>query len=88
MKKEADRDDLQIQEIKKTMTIENYFSLSQEHKMQKDQIHDILRNAERQQEIIDDLRITTNKLKQDIEEMRANNEEMRQFIKKIAKKNN
>ncbi len=56
--------------------------------MQKDQIHEIVRNAERQQKIIDDLRATNDKLKQDIEEMRANNEEMRQFIKKIAKKDN
>jgi hypothetical protein len=47
--------------------------------MQKDQIHEILRNAERQQEINDDLRATNDKLKQDVEEMR-------QLIKKIAKK--
>jgi hypothetical protein len=33
VKKAADRDDLQIDEIKKTMTIENYFLLTQEHKI-------------------------------------------------------
>jgi hypothetical protein len=47
MKKEAHRDDLDIQEIKKTMTIENYFALSQEHRMQKNQIQEIFKNAER-----------------------------------------
>ncbi len=35
--KAADRDDLQIDEIKKTMTIENYFLLIQEHKMLKNE---------------------------------------------------
>ena len=40
MKKEADRDDLEIQEIKKTMTIENYFLLTQEHKMYKDRVEE------------------------------------------------
>ena len=38
VKKAADRDDLQIDEIKKTMTIENYFLLTQEHKIYKDRI--------------------------------------------------
>ncbi len=63
MKKEADRDDLQIQEIKKTITIENYFSLTLEHRMQKDQIQKILKNAERQQEIIEELRKKNEEMK-------------------------
>ncbi len=31
IKKAADRHDIQIEEIKKTITIENYFLLAQEH---------------------------------------------------------
>ena len=34
VKKAADRDELQLEEIKKTLTIENYFLLAQEHKIQ------------------------------------------------------
>jgi hypothetical protein len=34
VKKAADRDDLKLEEIKKTLTIENYFLLAQEHIIQ------------------------------------------------------
>jgi hypothetical protein len=37
----ADRDDLQIKDIKKTITVENFFLLVQENKMQKDQINEV-----------------------------------------------
>jgi hypothetical protein len=43
----AERDDLHIDEIKKTMTVENYFLLIKEHKMLKNEV-------EKQNEIIEE----------------------------------
>ncbi len=54
--KAADRDDLQIDEIKKTMTIENYFLQTQEHKIHKERILELESQVKRQNEIIDELR--------------------------------
>ena len=56
------------------MTIENYFMLTQEHKIHKERILELESQVKRLNEIN--------------EEQRANNEEMREFMKQQAKKIN
>ena len=51
VKKAADRDHLQLEEIKKTLTIENYFLLTQEHKIYKDRILELESQVKRLNEI-------------------------------------
>ena len=86
--KAADRDDLQIDEIKKTITIENYFMLTQEHKIYKDRIIELESQVKRQTEINEEQRANNEEMTAKYEEIMANNEEMREFIKQLAKKIN
>ena len=95
VKKAADRDDLQIDEIKKTMTIENYFLLTQEHKIHKERILQLESQVKRLNEINEEQRANNEEMRGNNEEMiakykeiRANNEEMREFMKQLAKKIN
>jgi methyl-accepting chemotaxis protein len=84
------------------MTIENYFMLTQEHKIYKDRILELESQVKRQNEIneeqkknneemtvkYEEMTAKYEEMRANNEEIRANNEEMREFMKQLAKKIN